>query len=73
MKALDMDALLARLESMPSLEAAHVVLPFSRYDGDYQWKGHDRAITKGTSHLAGGEQWDSWIPGKNWIVVVRLS
>lgn len=68
-----MDALVARLASMPSLETPHVVLPSSRYDGDYQWKGHDRVITMGTSRLAGGEQWDSWIFGKNWIVVVRLS
>ncbi|KAI1783176.1 hypothetical protein LXA43DRAFT_904150 [Ganoderma leucocontextum] len=67
---LDMDALIARLESIPSLEAAHVVLPSSRYEGD--WKGHERTITKGMSRLAGREQWQSWIPGKNDVDVVCL-
>ncbi|KAI1782463.1 hypothetical protein LXA43DRAFT_1143633 [Ganoderma leucocontextum] len=65
---LDTDALVARLESIPSLEAAHVVLPSSRYEGD--WKGRERTITKGTWCLAGREQWQSWIPGKNRVGVV---
>nr|VWP01456.1 Carnitine acetyl transferase [Ganoderma boninense] len=54
---LDMDGLIDRLESMPSLEAAHVVILGSR-DGDHDdWNGHERTITKGTSHLAGRDQW----------------
>ena len=65
LQALDMDRLIARLEAIPSLDAAHIVVPGSRYRGDCDWKGHDRTITKGTSRLAGHEQWESWIPGKN--------
>ncbi|KAM5542693.1 hypothetical protein V8D89_003654 [Ganoderma adspersum] len=72
LKALDMDALIARLASMPSLEAAHIVFSGSRYEVDSQWRGHDRTIMKGTSCLAGGKQWESWIPGKNRIVLVHL-
>lgn len=49
LKNLDMDALIARLESMPSLEVAHVVVCSSRYEGDYQWEGHDRTITRDRS------------------------
>ncbi|KAI1783168.1 hypothetical protein LXA43DRAFT_904125 [Ganoderma leucocontextum] len=54
LNALDMDALIARLESIPSLGAALVVLPSSRHGGD--WKDHERTITKGASRLAGREQ-----------------
>ncbi|KAI1783163.1 hypothetical protein LXA43DRAFT_1047765 [Ganoderma leucocontextum] len=62
LNSLDMDALMGRLESIPSLEAALVVLPSSRDEGDIV----ERTITKGTSRLAGEEQWRHWLPsGKN--------
>ena len=64
-----MDALMARLESVPSLEAAHVVLPGSRQDDE----DCTRTITKGTGRLLGDEQWDDWLPGKNQSVWVRSS
>ncbi|KAM5542688.1 hypothetical protein V8D89_003649 [Ganoderma adspersum] len=66
LETLDMDALVARLETIPSLEAAHVVLPASRYEGDCH---HDRMISKGGSRLGGREQWESWTPGKNQLVL----
>ncbi len=65
----DIDALVARLKSIPSLEVARIVLPGSRKEGaDYT-----RTITKGTACLLGDEQWDDWLPGKNQSVWVRLS
>ena len=63
-----MDALIARLEAMPALQAAHVLVHSSRSEDDYAWKGHERTIAKGTSRLAGGEQWESWTRGKNEFV-----
>ncbi|PIL30611.1 hypothetical protein GSI_07312 [Ganoderma sinense ZZ0214-1] len=66
LQTLDMDVLISRLEAMPSLEAAHVVLHGSRYCG---WEGHDRTISKGGAWLAVREQWESWIPGMNRIVL----
>ncbi|KAM5542676.1 hypothetical protein V8D89_003637 [Ganoderma adspersum] len=62
---LDMDKLIARLEAIPSLEAAHFVLPSSRGGYGFRWDDHDRTITKGASRLAGPEQWESWYPGTN--------
>ncbi|KAM5540751.1 hypothetical protein V8D89_005584 [Ganoderma adspersum] len=60
LQSLNMDALIAHLESMPSLEAAHVVLPSSPYEGDYQWEGHDRMITRDRTCLAAaGHEQDS--------------
>ena len=69
LETLDMDVLVARLEAIPSLEAAHVVLPASRYESDCH---HDRMVSKGGSRLGGREQWESWTPGKNRLVLVRL-
>ncbi len=63
--SLDMDVLVARLESIPSLEAALVVLPGSRSGGE----NTERTITKGTSCLAGREQWRSWLHGKNRFMI----
>ena len=65
----DMDALMARLESVPSLEAARIVLPGSRQDDE----DCTRTVTKGTARLLGDEQWDDWLPGKNQSVWVRSS
>ncbi len=73
LQTLDMDALIARLKAIPSLEAVHVVLPSSRDGGGCDWKSHGRTIAKGTSRLAGREQWESWLPGKNQFVFVCLS
>ena len=64
LRTLDMDAIVARLEAIQSLEAAHVALPDSRYDDGNEWKGHERTVVKGTSHLPGSEQWYRWVPGK---------
>ena len=57
----EMDALVARLESVPSLETALVVLPSSRSEGD----NCTRKILKGTVDLVGDDQWEDWLPGKN--------
>ncbi|KAM5542694.1 hypothetical protein V8D89_003655 [Ganoderma adspersum] len=70
LQSLDMDALITHLESMPSLQAVHVLVHSSRCEGD--WKSHKRMIAKGTLHVAGCEQWEGWIPGKNGFVLVRL-
>ncbi|KAI1782460.1 hypothetical protein LXA43DRAFT_1104016 [Ganoderma leucocontextum] len=51
LNALDMDALVARLDSIPSREAALGVIPNSRDSEVYE-----RTITKATSRLAGHEQ-----------------
>ncbi|PIL30602.1 hypothetical protein GSI_07303 [Ganoderma sinense ZZ0214-1] len=58
---LDVDELIARIESIPSLEAALVMLHSSRRGV----KKFERAIAKGSSRLAGPEQWRSWLPGKD--------
>ena len=55
LQALDMDGLVARLEAISSLDAAHVVVPGSRYRGGCDWKGHERTITKGAPRVAGHE------------------
>ena len=68
---LDMDKLIARLEAIPSLEAAHVVLPCSRGGNGFRWDDHDRTITKGASRFAGPEQWESWYSGTNRYVSLR--
>ncbi|KAM5530678.1 hypothetical protein V8D89_015650 [Ganoderma adspersum] len=59
----DMDAIVGRLESIPSLEAALVMLPSSRGGGDSD--DYTRKVTKGTVGLVGDEQWEDWLPGKN--------
>ncbi|PIL30616.1 hypothetical protein GSI_07317 [Ganoderma sinense ZZ0214-1] len=69
LQSLNMDALVARLESMQSLQAAHVLLRSSHHGGDSDWKGYERTITKGTECLAGWEQWESWVFGKNGLVL----
>ena len=65
LNSLDMDALMGRLESIPSLEAALILLPSSRR-GEPNF---ERTITKGTSRLAGQEQWQSWLHGKHRFVI----
>ncbi|PIL30623.1 hypothetical protein GSI_07325 [Ganoderma sinense ZZ0214-1] len=57
LQSLEMDTLIDRLESMPSLQAARVVVLSSRDGGHHGWEGHERTIKKGTSQLAGREQW----------------
>ena len=68
LNCLDVDALMTRLESISSLEAALVVLHGSRPGVE----NFERSIEKGSSRLAGLEQWHSWLPGKTPFVQARL-
>ncbi|PIL30601.1 hypothetical protein GSI_07302 [Ganoderma sinense ZZ0214-1] len=65
LSSLDVDALVARLESIPSLEAALVVLPGSGTGGEKV----EKTITIGTSPLPGWEQWRRWLHDKNRFVI----
>ena len=68
LNCLDVDALMTRLESISSLEAALVVLHGSRPGV----ANFERSIEKGSSRLAGTEQWYSWLPGKTPFVQACL-
>ncbi|KAM5542664.1 hypothetical protein V8D89_003625 [Ganoderma adspersum] len=58
-----MNALVARLESIPSLDAALIVFPSADSEGEEI--ENLKMITKGTSRLAGHEQWESWLHDEN--------